>query len=74
MQQKDHIVIQRALIALQLQHVVALLRDDLLGDRMLAVERIGIHDGVLQGQYAQQFRFGNLIRLCIGGELRQTKC
>jgi hypothetical protein len=39
---------QRALVPLQRQDVIAALIADLLGDRALAVERIGCHDRALQ--------------------------
>ena len=39
---------QSALVALQCQHIVAVLLDDLLSDGALAVHHIGGHDGALQ--------------------------
>ena len=47
-EKQDHIVIQRTLISLRSQRVVALLLYDLRGDRTLAVQRVGRHDGALE--------------------------
>ncbi len=71
-QKEPDIVKQRALIALERQGVVAILFDDLLGDRALAVECIGGHDGTFQGQHPEQPGYGrNLVGLGIGGDLGQ---
>lgn len=43
----DDIVMQRTLVALQRQGVIATLIDDLLGDLALAVERVDGHDRAL---------------------------
>jgi hypothetical protein len=47
-QEQDHIGVQRGLVALESQSIVAALIDDLAGDVALAVERIGGHDHALQ--------------------------
>jgi hypothetical protein len=66
------IVMQRVLVALQSQRVIAALIDDLLGDRALAVQRIGRHDGAFQRQHLQQRRHGgDFIGLGIGRNLSQ---
>ena len=65
---------QRALIAFQRQHVVAALIDDLPGNLALTVERISGHDGAFEGQHLQQLRHrGDLVRLGLGGDLRQDQ-
>jgi GT2 family glycosyltransferase len=57
---------QRSLVALQRQHVIAALIDDLLGDGALAVERVGGNDRALQAEHAEQ--------LGHGGDLFSLKC
>ena len=47
-QEQDGIGVQRALVALESQSIVAALIDDLAGDVALAVERVGGHDRALQ--------------------------
>ena len=42
--------VQRALIALEGEAVIATLIDDLLGDRALTIERVDGHDGFLERQ------------------------
>jgi hypothetical protein len=42
------VIMKSALVALRCQDIVAVLIDDLLGDRALAVERIGCDDRALQ--------------------------
>ena len=65
-------VMQRTLVALQRQRVVAFLIYDLLRDGTLAVERVGGHDGALQRQQFQQLRHrSDLVGLGVGGYLRQ---
>ena len=72
MEKPDDIVMQRALVALQCQGIVAALLDDLLGDRALAVERIGGHDRAFQRQHGQQLRHrGDLVGFGVSGDLRQ---
>ena len=59
---------------LQRQDVVTALVADLPGDGALAVERIGGHDRALQREHRQQLRHrGDLVRLGVGGDLRQHK-
>ena len=66
------VIMQRALISLQRQRVVAALIDNPLSDRTLAVERIGGHDRTLQRRHLQQLRYrGDLVRFGIRGDLRQ---
>ena len=66
------IIVERALIALQSQRIVATLIDDLLSDRTLAVQRVGGHDRALQRQHLQQRRHGgDLVGLGVRGDLRQ---
>jgi hypothetical protein len=68
------VLMQRALVALQRQDVVAALIDDLPGNGTLAVERVGGHDRALQCEHLQKLRHGgDLIRLGVGGNLRQHK-
>ena len=68
------IVMQRALVALQRQDIVSALTNDLLCDRALAVERVSGHDRALQRQHLQKLRHGgDLVRLRVGGDLRQHK-
>ena len=63
---------QRTLVALQRQRVVAFLIHDLLRDGTLAVERVGGHDGPLQRKQFQQFRHcADLVGLGVGSYLRQ---
>ena len=63
---------QRALVALQRQDIVAALIDDLLGDVALAVERVDGHDRALEREHLQQLRHrGDLVGLGVGGDLRQ---
>src|SRR5271165_4301313 len=67
-----YVVVQRALVALQRQRMVAALLDDLAGDLALAVERVGGHDRAFQGKHLEQSRDGfDLVRLGVGGDLRQ---
>ena len=67
-----HVAMQRSLVALQRQGIVAALIDDLLGDGALAIERVGGHDRPFQRQHLQQLRHrGDLVRFRIGGDLRQ---
>jgi hypothetical protein len=63
---------QRALVSLQRQRIVAALMDNLPSDRALAVECIGGHDRTFQRQHLQQLRYcGDLVRFGIRGDLRQ---
>ena len=71
-EQHRHVVIQRLLIALQRQRVVAALIDDLLGDGPLAVQCIGGDDGALQRQHGEQLGHGcDLVRFVIRDDLGQ---
>ena len=64
------VVVQRALVALERQHVVPALPQDLLGDGALAVEGIGRDDGVLEREHGQEPRHrGDLVRLACDREL-----
>src|ERR1700749_180901 len=54
----DDIVMQRTLIALKRQDIVAALIDDLLGNLTLAVQRVDGHDRAFQRQHLQQLRNG----------------
>ena len=65
---------KRSLISLQGQGIVSALIDDLLGDGALAIERVGGHDRPFQPQHLQQLWHGGyLVRLRVGGDLRQHK-
>ena len=71
--EKQHdVAMQRFLIALQSQSIVAALIDDLPGDGALTVERVGGHDRPFQRQHFQKFRHGvDFFRLGVRGDLRQ---
>ena len=65
-EKQPDIVMQRALISLQSQHVIATLGDYLRGDGALAIERVGGHDRALEGDHLQQFwHRGDLVRLLL---------
>ena len=53
------ILAQGPLIALERQHVVGLLVDDLLGDGALAADRVEGDDGALDRQQVEQFGDGD---------------
>ena len=61
---------KRALVALERQHVVALLFDDLLGDLGLTAHRVDGDDAALDAQQRQQLRDRrDLVGLRLGGHL-----
>jgi hypothetical protein len=67
-----HVVMQRALVALECQDIVTALILDLLRDAALAIECVGGHDGALQREHLQQLGYGgDLVGFGIGGDLRQ---
>src|SRR5882724_5613889 len=67
-----HVVMQRALITLERQGIVASLIDDLTGDIALTVERIDGHDAAFQREHLQELGDGrNLVRLGVGCDLAE---
>ncbi len=65
---------QRALIALERQHVVRLLLHELLGDHALTAHRVNRDNAARQCQQAEQGgQRGNLVRLCLDGDLAQEQ-
>lgn len=71
-EQLPDIVVQRAFISLQRQRIVAHLLPDLLGDGVLAVERVGGHDSAFQHQHGQRlWHFRDFVRLGADGQPRQ---
>ncbi len=66
------LLVQRALVALELQEVVAALVDDLLGDLLLAAGRVDGDHRPVHVQQLQQFGDGrDLVALGVGGQLPQ---
>jgi hypothetical protein len=57
-QEQGDIGVQRALVALEGEDVVAALRDDLFGGGPLAVEGIDGHDRALERQHLEQLGHG----------------
>jgi hypothetical protein len=71
-QEQLHVLKQRALVALERQHVVAALIDHLLGNVALAVEGIGGDHHPLKAEHPQQLRHrGDLVRLVGDGHLAE---
>jgi len=65
-----HLRGERALIALERKHIVALLREDLLGDLGLTAHRVDGDDAALEMQQSQQLRDGrDLVGLRLGRHL-----
>ena len=65
---------ERLLIALERQRVVAALAHNLAGDRALAIERVRCDNRALQGQKLEKFRNSrDLIGFAIHGELAKHK-
>jgi hypothetical protein len=66
------VLMQRSLVSLQSEDVVAALIHDLLGNCTLTVERIRCHNRTLQRQHHQQLRHrGDLVGFGIPSDLRQ---
>ncbi len=67
-----HILVQGALVALERQHIVATLVEDLLGDLPLAAHGINRHQAPSEGQLPQEFgQGGDLIGFVLDLDLSQ---
>ena len=62
--------VQRALVALEGENIVAALFHHLFGDVALAVHRVGGDDGALERQHLQKLGHGgDLVRLAVDGQV-----
>ena len=67
-----HLLEERRLVALEGEHVVAPLLDDLLGDARLGAHRINRHDAAFEVEHRQERRDGrDLVRVALDLPLRQ---
>src|SRR2546429_1952415 len=65
-----HVLVQRALIAFQTEHVIGFLADDLCVNLTLAAHRIDSYDAACDLQYLQKSRnCGDFIRFLLGSDL-----